>query len=317
MGSPMRTAAALSVLSLLAAVPAVAAPDVVASTKPIHAIVARVMEGVGAPVLLVKGAASPHTYSLKPSDADALQGADIVFWTGHGLEAFLEDAIGTLAPGAQSVALSETPGLDLLPLREGGAFEPHADEGEDHDHAAGEHAHEEGGYDMHFFLDPQNAILMAHGIAATLAAADPDNAAAYGANADAFAREMDALTARIDAELAPVRGKPFVVFHDAYQYFERRFGLDVAGSITVSPEAMPGAQRVDELRAKVVEVGAACVFAEPNFQPAIVQTIIEGTNARAGTLDPEGAGLAEGPGLYSELIAGLADGVARCLAGTN
>lgn len=292
-----------------------AAPAVVASTKPIHSLVAAVMGDLGSPTLLVKGANSPHTYSLRPSDAAALESADIVFWTGHGMELFLADALDTLSADAQVVELAESPGITLLPVREGGAFEAHMHEGEDHDHeeADHEHDHEHGEGDMHFWLDPQNARLMVNQIATVLAEADPENAATYNANAEAELVRLDELGEDLRQTLAPIADKPFIVFHDAYQYFEARFGLTVAGSITVSPEAMPGAARIDELRSKVKELGATCVFAEPNFEPAIVSTIIENTEARAGTLDPEGAALTEGPDLYPELLRGLAHGLVDCL----
>lgn len=310
--------------TLLLAGTAIAAPDVVASTKPIHSLVAAVMGDMGAPTLLVKGAASPHDYALRPSDAAALEGADLVFWTGPGFEMFLDDALQTLSSQAQIVTLSQTPGLALLPLREGGAFEAHShdhgdehrhdeedQDGHDHDAHAG-HDHADGA-DLHFWLDPENAALMVTQIEAALSAADPDNAALYAANAEATRAELSALTTEIAALLEPVADKPFIVFHDAYQYFEARFGLTLAGTVTVSPEVMPGAGRIDELRAKVAELDATCVFAEPNFQPAIVNTIVEGTDARVGTLDPEGSGLTEGPTLYADLLRDLATNIADCL----
>jgi zinc transport system substrate-binding protein len=289
--------------------PVAAAPNVVASIKPVHALVAAVMGEAGTPDLLVRGAASPHAYALRPSDARALEGADVVFWTGPGFELFLSEALESLAGKARVVALAEAPGLALLPLREGGAFEPH-DSGDDHDH---DHDHGHGEADLHFWLDPQNASLTLPLIAAALSAADPANAAVYEANAVAEAGRLDALQAEVAAILAPVREKPFIVFHDAYQYFEARFGLAAAGSLTVSPEAMPGAARIAALRRKVIETGAACVFAEPQFSPAIIGAVIEGTGAKTGTLDPEGATLAEGPGLYADLLLGLARGFAECL----
>ena len=166
---------------------------------------------------------------------------------------------------------------------------------------------------MHFWLDPENAELMVSEIARVLSEVDPDNAAAYAANAEATIARFDALQAELTATLAPVADKPFLVFHDAYQYFENRFGLEIAGTITVSPDAMPGAARIDELRAKVSELGATCVFAEPNFEPAIVSTVVEGTEAKAGTLDPEGASLDEGPDLYPELLRGLGRSLVDCL----
>ena len=295
-----------------------AAPNVVASIKPVHSLVASVMAGVGEPTLIVKGSASPHTYALKPSDAGALESAGIVFWTGHGMELFLADALETLATGATVVELAESPGITLLPVREGGAFEAHAheDEGhedEEHDHAHEEHDHEHEEGDMHFWLDPENAKLMVTQIATTLAEADPENATAYQANAEAELVKLDALEAELAATLAPIADKPFIVFHDAYQYFEARFGLTLAGSVTVTPDVMPGAARIDELKAKVAELGATCVFAEPNFEPTIIAAITEGSPARSGILDPEGGALAEGVDLYPTLLRGLAASLVDCL----
>ncbi len=295
-----------------------AAPEVVASTKPIHSLVAAVMGDLGSPSLIVKGAASPHTYSLRPSDAAALESADVVFWTGHGMELFLGDSLHTLSPQAAVIELAEAPGITSLPLREGGAFEAHShgDDDHDHDHDHGDHddhAHGHGEGDMHFWLDPENAKLMVTQIAAVLSETDPENATTYQLNAETELVRLDELTEELRETLTPVEGRPFIVFHDAYQYFEARFGLEVAGTVTVSPEVMPGAARIDELRAKVKELGATCVFAEPNFEPAIVRTVVEGTDAKAGVLDPEGASLTEGVDLYPNLLRGLANGLLECL----
>ena len=296
-----------------------AAPDVVASIKPIHSLVAAVMQGVGEPALIVKGSASPHTYALRPSDAGALENADIVFWTGHGMELFLASALDTLAVDAEVVELAETPGITLLPVREGGAFEAHshgdeADHDHDHDHDGHDHDdHDHGADDMHFWLDPENAKLMVTEIADRLSVADPDNAATYAANAETTIAGLDALQAEIAATLTPIQDKPFIVFHDAYQYFEARFGLELAGSVTVTPDVMPGAARIDELKAKVAELGATCVFAEPNFEPTIVRVITEGTETKAGVLDPEGGALTEGIELYPTLLRGLATSLVDCL----
>ncbi len=292
--------------------PSVAAPNVVASIKPVHSLVAAVMAGVDEPTLIVKGAASPHTYALKPSDAGALESADIVFWTGHGMELFLADALETLAAGATVIELAEAPGIELLPVRQGGAFEAHVHEGEEHEHEH-EHEYEHGEGDMHFWLDPHNAALMVTQIAATLSEADPENVATYTANAESHLAALSALETELAATLAPVQDKPFIVFHDAYQYFEARFGLNLAGSVTVTPDVMPGAARIDELKAKLAELDVTCVFAEPNFEPTIISAITEGTTARAGVLDPEGGALTEGVDLYPALLRGLATNLVDCL----
>ena len=296
---------------LFSAAPALAeVPRVVATIKPIHSLVAAVMGDLGSPTLIVKGAASPHTYSLRPSDAGAIEAADIVFWTGHDMEVFLEDSLATLAPTANVVALGQVSGIELLPTREGGMFEAH-DDGDEHGHEAHHHAH--GEFDMHMFLDPANARIMVSAIADTLSAADPENAATYVANAAAENVALDQLIADIAAKLARVKDQPIVVFHDAYQYFERRFDLTVAGSITVSPENMPGADRISSVRDKLKTLGTACVFAEPQFDPRIVDVLVESTQAGRGVLDPEGANLDEGPGLYPALLNAMADSIVECL----
>ncbi|MCO6178182.1 zinc ABC transporter substrate-binding protein ZnuA [Ciceribacter sp. RN22] len=313
--------AAASVAALLV-MPSLAAAEVrvVASVKPVHSLVAAIMQGVGEPALIVGGAASPHTYSLKPSDAQKLEDADVVFWIGHDFEAFLDKPLEALPGDAKVVALSDAPGLVKLPFREGGPFEAH-DDGDHEDHAAevgseAEHhdEHEHGGTDMHLWLDPMNAKAMAAEIRDTLVAADPTNADAYRKNAEVLDNQIDALDREIAATIAPVKDKPFVVFHDAYQYFENRYHVRVAGSVTVSPETMPGAERLSAIHAKIGELGAACVFAEPQFEPKLLNVVTEGTAAKSGVLDPAGGALAEGPALYGDLLRAMATSLVACLS---
>ena len=316
----------LASASLLAAAgPALAFDGVVASIKPVHSLVAGVMQGVGEPELIVKGNASPHTYALRPSEAAALEEAKLIFWIGHDMEVFLDKALDSLAGGAQLVELAEADGVELLPFREGGPFEAH-DHGEEsagaeHEHhddeneePHAEHDHGHGEFDMHFWLDPKNAKAMVGAIEQALVKADPGNAAKYRENAAALQTRLDALTGEVEAEIAPVKEKGFIVFHDAYQYFEKRFGVQAAGSITVSPEVMPGAERIAAIRAKVSELGATCVFAEPQFEPRLVEVVTEGTGAKSGVLDPEGGSLTEGPDLYFDLVRNIATSLRDCLA---
>jgi zinc transport system substrate-binding protein len=290
--------------AIIAAVPAAAAPKVVASIKPIHALVAGVMVGVGEPALIVSGGTSPHLYSLKPSDAERLERADIVFWVGSILEGFLAKPLTSLAGKAEIVELDRAPGIVLLPARAGGAWE--ADE--HHDHAAA--AEEQDG---HLWLDPDNAKAVVRLAASRLAALDPAHAAAYAANGTALERRLDELDIGLRQRFAAVKGVPFVVFHDAYQYLERRYDLAAIGSMTLSPESRPGARRLKAIRGKIAAMGARCVFSEPQFEPRLVATVIAGSGARTGVLDPEGAALAPGPELYFELMEGLADNLTRCL----
>jgi len=336
--------------------------NVVASIKPVHSLVAAVMDGVSEPDLIVEGAGSPHNYALKPSQAQMLEDADLVFWVGGELETFLEKPVEALAADSQSVELLDAHDLIRLEFREGGAFERHAHgEGDDHgehaehghdDHGHGheetananhdhdheetaeaghdghdhdEHGHDEHGhdehaghdhgeFDAHIWLDPMNAKAMVHDIEEALIAADPDNAGTYEANAKALMAKLDTLVTEVTAELAPVADKGFIVFHDAYQYFENRFGIAASGSITVSPEVMPGAQRIAAIRARIGELGAKCVFAEPQFEPKLVETVIEGTQAKGGVIDPLGAQLTTGPDLYFELIRTMSASIKTCLS---
>ncbi|KRD53442.1 MULTISPECIES: zinc ABC transporter substrate-binding protein ZnuA [Sinorhizobium/Ensifer group] len=337
------TSALLFASTMLLAAPAIAAgPNVVVSIKPIHSLVASIMQGVGEPSLIVEGAASPHTYNMKPSNASALQAAKVVFWVGPGLEAFLDKPLDALSGSAKVVELSEAPGLEKLKFREGGAFEAHdhGDEGhgdEGHKHAEGEtehddaaapeaaaghdhghdHEHGHGDTDMHMWLDPVNAKAMAAEIEKTLAEADPDNAGAYKANLEALNKRLDDLDAKLAETVAPVKDKPFVVFHDAYQYFEHRYKVRVAGSITVSPEVLPGAERLSQIHAKIKELGATCVFAEPQFEPKLINVVIEGTPAKSGTLDPEAGTLDAGPDLYFQLMENIGTSLKTCLASAS
>jgi zinc transport system substrate-binding protein len=303
---------------LALAPPALAEITVVASIKPVHSLVAAVMQGAGTPHLIVQGGASPHSYSLKPSDAAAMQQAAVVVWVGEGLEAFLEPAIETLSGNARVVELAEAPGLRTLAYREGGAWDAHDDEHEDEEHEDEEHeehGHEHGhdDIDMHLWLDPDNAKAMVNAVAAALIEADPDNSGIYTANASSMAQRLDQLSQEIEHDLAPVKAVPFVVFHDAYQYLDTRFGLANVGSITVNPENKPGAARLKEIHAKIAELGARCVFAEPQFEPRLVQVAIEGSDAKTGTLDPLGADLPDGPELYFELMRRNAAELKTCL----
>ena len=288
--------------------------NVVASIKPVHSLVSAVMDGVAKPTLLVEGAASPHTYSLKPSQAKQLQEADIVFWMSHDLEAFLENSIENIAQDAVSVPLIESHNLTKLSFREGGAFDAHGhDDHDDHDDKHDDHDET----DPHVWLDPQNAKALVHEIEEQLAKIDPENAEVYEANASIVMKKLDKLTNEIDVDLKPIRSRGYVVFHDAYQYFEKRFGISAIGSITVSPEVMPGAERVRELQEKVRELDATCVFSEPQFQPKLVATVTENTNAGTGVLDPLGASLEDGPELYFKLIRNMANSLKGCLMKTG
>jgi zinc transport system substrate-binding protein len=280
--------------------------DVAVTSKPVHALVASVMRGVGTPTLIVEGAASPHTFTLKPSTARAITRSDVFFRISESIEPFTRRLVRTLPKSVAVVTLAETKGLTLFERRQGATFEKDGHgHGHDHDHG--------GGKDGHVWLDPANAKLIVDRIAAVLSEKAPQHGQAFTANATAAKAEIDTVAAEIATRMAPLAGKPFVVFHDATQYFERRFGLQAAGSITVSPDVQPSAKRLDAVRKRLKATEAVCVFAEPAYDARLVTAVTEGTSARAGKLDPEGLLLDPGPGLYAALMRGLAAGFEGCL----
>ncbi|MEX0338013.1 MAG: zinc ABC transporter substrate-binding protein [Arenibacterium sp.] len=341
------------------------APRVAVDIAPVHSLVARVMQGVGSPDLVIPSGESPHGFSMRPSSAKALQEADIVFWVGHDLTPQLEDAIETLAEDAAVTELLESDGITLLEFREGALFEAHhhddhdedahahdedhdheheepktEDHDHDHDHEeAGDHdnhdhdhdeakaedhdheehadhdhdGHDHGDHDPHAWLSPNNASVWLNVIAGQLSSVDPENAGAYFANAAAARSEMDALAADVNATLDPVRGSKFVVFHDAYQYFENDFDFPASGAISIGDASDPSPARIAEIQGRIREEGVDCVLAEPQFNQNLVATLLEGTDAETGVIDPLGASLEPGPELYPQLIRTMAKTLASCL----
>lgn len=327
---------------LLCAGAAHAAPRVVTDIPPVQSLTARVMKGVGSPAGLLPPGASPHRYALKPSDARALSAAALVVWVGPELEPWLDEALDSLAADAPRLTLTAVPGVVTLPRREDarfeahhhheGAHEAHHDEHEmhhddaaheDHEHeahAAGEHDHHDdhddhdhGANDPHLWLDPVNAALWMEAIAQKLAELDPANAEAYRANAAAGRAELEALQAELRAELAPVADKGYIVFHDAYHYFENRFGVNAVGAISIGDARAPSAARIQALRDLVQETGAVCVFTEPQYPAGLARTVAEGSGVTIGSLDPLGAALAPGAGQYPALLRAMARDLVACL----
>lgn len=284
------------------------APKVASDIPPVHSLVAQVMDGIGAPELIVRPGASPHAYALRPSDAGALETADVVVWIGHGLTPWLARPIETLAADAQRLELAELEGTVTLPLRDTAEFEV-----DDHGHDHG-HGHDETDVvDPHLWLDPVNASRWLAEIGAVLAALDPENADRYAANVAAGQTAIEAAMQDVDARVAPVRDQRFVVYHDAYQYFEERFGLSAAGAIALSDATNPSAARVAEIQALVAAAGVTCVFAEPQFSDALVANVFGETSAKTAVIDPLGTDLDLGPALYPEMIRRLGREIATCL----
>ncbi len=293
-------------LLVLLAFPARAeVPKVVVTIAPLAGVAAAVMDGIGTPDLLINGNASPHTYQLKPSDIKKLEEADLVVWVGEGLETSLAKV---LEKRSQVLELSGQEGLIHLAPRAGGVWESELEHNHDHDH-------DHGAVDPHLWLSPQNAAALAALLAERLAQKDPAHAAQYSANAQKFSHQLVALDKSIRAQLSPHARVPFIVFHDAYQYFEKQYGLNGAGAITLSPDVTPSARRIAQLRQRINDDGVVCVLAEPQFRSDIVDTLIEGTGARKGLVNPDASDLPITPRLYFDYMQRLAEGFSSCLKG--
>ena len=296
----------LSTISLLSFMSfANAEAKVIASIKPLHSLVSYVIDGVGTPGILVDGSSSPHTFQLKPSHATMLQEADIIFWIGEDLESFLETPLKSIAKNSRHITLMESDEIELLKFREKNIFGDH-DEHDDHD----EHGHAHGEYDIHFWLDPEIAKTIVKIVTRELSEIDPANSSAYNSNSAKALKEIDQLINDVKSKIN--RDAKYVVFHDAYQYFEKRFGVEVIGALTVNPEVLPGAKQLAEIREVIEHENVNCLFSEPQFNPSIAETIARDTGVKAAIIDPLGAELDPGKDLYFDLIGDIASSFKSC-----
>ena len=338
----------LSILSFLTIFSAANADvKVVASIKPIHSLASYLMDGVGKPDLIVDGYASPHGFAMKPSHAKMLQNADLIFWVGEDLESFLEKPLNSIAKKAEKIELMEIKGLNKLEFRERNIFEGHDDHGHDEhkkedehkehghkedkhdehghdDHKEDEHKehghkedkhddhheHAHGEHDPHIWLDPMNAKVILKEMAEHLIENDQENASTYKANLKKALKDLDKLTKKVKSEL----NKDFksIVFHDAYQYFEKRFDVNVLGAFTVNTDVLPGAEQLSEIREIIEHDKVSCVFSEPQFNPDIINAVAKDMNIKTGVLDPLGATLTPGKTLYFDLISNMSKSFKSC-----
>jgi zinc transport system substrate-binding protein len=303
-----------------------AEPHVVVTMKPIHSLATRVMDGVATPKLIVDGAASPHTFTLKPSQARAINAADVFIRVSESVEPFTRKLVSALPKTVRVVTLAEADGITLLAKRSGGTFEDHDHHhGHGHGHKHGKHKHDHdhgakspdkaASTDGHIWLDPGNGAAIVNVLVEELSGVYPMHSDRFRKNGEEITAELQAMAKDIEAELEPVKGRPFIVFHDAYQYFENRFGMPAAGSITLSPDVQPSAKRLTAVRKRITELGPTCVFAEPGFKPRLLSAVTEGTAARTGVLDGEGLAIEAGRDAYVQLLRGLSRDLKACLEG--
>jgi zinc transport system substrate-binding protein len=327
---------ALSILSILIFTPANAELKVVTSIKPIHSLASYLMDGIGKPELIVDGYASPHGFSMKPSHAKMLQNADLIFWVGEDLEGFLEKPLKSIAKKAEKIELIEIKGLNVLKFRERNIFDEHDDhddhddhgkkeddhddhdhdehakkeEHDDHDDHDGHEGHAHGEYDPHIWLDPMNAKVILNEMVEHLIENDPTNEAKYKSNLDKALKEIDKLTIEVMTDLN--NSVSSIVFHDAYQYFEKRFNVNILGAFTVNTDVMPGAEQLAEIREIIEHDKVACIFSEPQFNRDIINAVAKDMKIKTGVLDPLGATLDSGKDLYFKLIRNMSASFKGC-----
>ena len=324
----------ISILSLFTFfLPANADIKVVASIKPIHSLASYLMNGVAKPDLIVDGYASPHGFAMKPSHAKMLQNADLIFWVGEDLENFLEKPLGSIAKKAEKIELMQVKGLQILKFRERNIFDDHDDHGhddhgkkddhDDHDHDShakkddhDDHGHDDheghahGEFDPHIWLDPINAKVILFEMSKHLIENDPKNEKIYRENLSKGYKEIDKLTKDVSSELS--NSVASIVFHDAYQYFEKRFSVNILGAFTVNTDVMPGAEQLAEIREIIEHDKVACVFSEPQFNPDIIKAVAKDMNIKTGVVDPLGATLDPGKDLYFNLIRNMSASFKGC-----
>mgnify|MGYP006417508035 FL=1 len=326
----------LSILSLVSFItPVNADVKVVASIKPLHSLASYLMDGVGKPDLIVEGYGSPHGFSMKPSHAKILQNADLIFWVGEDLEIFLEKPLSSIAKKAEKIELMEIKGLNVLKFRERNIFDKHdhddhddhgkkeddhddhehddhdkKEEHADHDDHDGHEGHAHGEYDPHIWLDPMNAKVILNKMVEHLIENDAKNASKYKSNLKNAFKDIDKLTADVKADLS--KSTASIVFHDAYQYFEERFDINILGAFTVNTDVMPGAEQLSEIREIIEHDKVSCIFSEPQFNPDIINAVAKDMDIKTGILDPLGATLNPGKNLYFDLIRNMSDSFKGC-----
>ena len=309
---------------------------VVASIKPIHSLVSYVMDGIGKPSLIVDGSNSPHNFNMKPSNAKDIENADIIFWVGEDIESFLEKPLKSISKKAKIIEMMDIKGIKKLKFRERNIFEDHKghdhghkkkdkhdDHGhkkkESHDHGHGhkkevkhdDHGHGHGEFDPHIWLNPHNAEVMVEEIAEQLIAIDPQNSATYKKNSEKAVKDIEKLINTTKKELK--KNISFIVFHDAYQYFEKEFNVSALGALTLNTDVAPGAKQISEIREIIEHDNVKCLFSEPQFNPDIIKSIAKGTKVKVGVLDPLGANLDNGKDLYFNLIKDISSSLKKCI----
>lgn len=296
----------MRILTLITALLAVSLPvralEVLTTIKPLGFIAAAITDGVSEPSVLLPTGASPHDFSLRPSDIRSINDADLVVWVGPELEGFMAKP---LANHPHKLTLTQVPGMSLFNYATQGSQD-------DHDHDEGHEGHHHEGVDPHIWLGPTQAKVIARAIATELGKQEPANQARYAANLAAFDAKVNAKDKVIAEQMKVVNQKGYFVFHEAYGYWERHYGMSSRGHFTVSPERRPGAKTLVEIRKALEEKQASCIYAEPQFSPAVIESVARNTGAKVLLLDEVGEQVPLGPDAYPQFMQQLADAFAQC-----
>ena len=290
---------------------------VITTIKPIESLVNAVIGDTGKTVSLIPPEISPHEFRLKPSDVRILQNSNIVFYISSHLETGIVKMFKNLPKNIKTINLMEETGIDHLSIRDNEAWELH--DHDDHDkHDAKDEKHDDHDKhdtkdDIHIWLDPDNAIKIVRKINKELSLFFPKNAMIYNDNSSKLINEIESLKIELKKELLPIKDKPYIVFHDAYQYFERAFELNAIGSIALENDVASSPKQISFIKDKILKSQATCVFQEPQFDSKLVNTVVEGTKARIGILDPIGVNIVEKENFYLQLLRNMTKSLKKCL----
>ena len=318
---------------------------VVTTIQPINSLVTSVIGNTGKTVSLIPAEVSPHEFKLKPSDTKKLQNANIIFFVSDHLESSVSKVFKNLPKNIKIINLMEDTGIKHLAIRDNEAWErhdhhhghgdhddhdkhgkkhddhdhdKHAKKHDDHDHDKhakkhDDHDDHEKENDVHIWLSPDNAVKIIKKVSKELSLFFPENAKTYEENATRMINKINQLKVVLKNELSGIKDKPYVVFHDAYQYFETSFGLNAVGSVALEGDIASSPKQISFIKDKIVKLKASCVFQEPQFDSKLVKIVVEGTNAQIGTLDPLGVNIKSGENFYLQLLKNMAKSLKECL----
>ena len=306
---------------------------VVTTIQPINSLVSAVIGNTGKTISLIPAEISPHEYKLKPSDTKKMQEANIIFFVSNHLESSVTKVFKNLPKNIKIIDLLEETGIEHLAIRDNEAWERHDHHGheghDDHEKHGKKHNdhddHDKHGKkhddhddhqskdDVHIWLSPDNAIKIVKKVNEELSLLFPDNASQYKENSNNIINKISDLKSELTKDLAPIKDKPYVVFHDAYQYFEKAFGLNAVGSVALEGDIASSPKQISFIKDKIKKLNASCVFQEPQFDSKLVKIVVEGTNAQIGTLDPLGVNISGKENFYIQLLKNMAKSLKECL----